>query len=171
MPSEIDLPLVLQALTTAAVVLGVIFGLGEIRQAAGNRRDHAAADVVRTVQTREVRQAVARVLKLPDDVAPEIIRADAGLLDAALAVDSACEMWGSMVYEGIVDLHMLDRMVGGWVRGTWTRLRRWVEAERADNRNPNVGEWWQWLYDQLEADPDPGKAQAAYVAYRKKKLR
>ena len=88
------------------------------------------------------------------------------LLDAALAVDSACEMWGSLVFEGVVDHHMLDRMVGGWVRGTWTRLRRWVEAERAESRNPNVGEWWQWLYERLEADPDPGKARAAYVAYR-----
>lgn len=169
MPSQIDLPLVLQALTTAAVVLGVIFGLGEFRQTARNRRDHGAVDVVRTVQTREVRQAVARILKLPDDVDPEVIRTDAGLLDAALAVDSACEMWGSMVYEGVVDLHMMDRMIGGWVRGTWSRLHRWVEAERADNRNANVGEWWQWLYERLEADPDPGKAQAAYVAYRGRK--
>lgn len=58
------------------------------------------------------------------------------------------------------------RTVGGWVRGSWTRLRRWVEAERAESRNPNVGEWWQWLYERLEADPDPGKAQAAHVAYR-----
>ena len=166
-----DLGLVADAVTTLAVVVGVVFGLAQLRQAIRDRRDHAAVDIVRTVQTQEVRRAVGRVLSLPDDVDPAVIRGDPVLLDAALAVDSACEMWGSMVYEGVVDHHLLDRMVGGWVRGSWRRLRRWVEAERAESRNPNVGEWWQWLYELLERDPDPGKASGAYVAYRGKKRR
>ena len=103
---------------------------------------------------------------LPDNIAPETIRNDPVLLKAALAVDSACEMWGCMVYENVVDHRMLDRMVGGWVRGTWRRLGSWVEAERAETRNPNVGEWWQWLYERIEADPDPSKALGAHIAYR-----
>lgn len=170
-PLALDLATALDVIVALAVVLGVGFGLAELRHAARNRRDHAAVDIVRTVQTQEVRRAVNRVLNLPVDVDPEVIRGDPAMVDAALAVDSACEMWGSMVYEGVVDLHMLDRMVGGWIRGSWSRLRRWVEAERADNQDPNVGEWWQWLYERLEADPDPGKTQAAYVAYRGKRNR
>ena len=71
-----------------------------------------------------------------------------------------------MVFERVVDHRLLDRMVGGAVRGTWRRLRRWVEAEREESRIPNVGEWWQWLYERLEADPDPGKARGAHIAYR-----
>jgi len=152
--------------TTLAVVIGVVFGLAELRRAVRDRRDQAAFDIVRTVQTQEVRRAVGRVLKLPDDAEPELIRRDPQLLEAALAVDSACEMWGSMVFEGVVDLHTLDRMVGGWIRGSWRRLGRWVEAERVDNRNQNVGEWWQWIYERLQADPDPGKAEGAHAAYR-----
>jgi hypothetical protein len=93
-----DLATALNIITTVAVVVGVGFGLIELRQALRNRRDHAAVDIVRTVQTQEVRRAVERVLKLPDDVDPNVIRGDADLLEAALAVDSACEMWGSMVY-------------------------------------------------------------------------
>ena len=166
-----NLTTALDIVTTLAVVLAVVFGLIELRHAVRDRRDHAAVDIVRTVQTQEVRRAVERVLKLPDDADPDVIRGDPVMLDAALAVDSACEMWGSMVFEGVVDLHLLDRMVGGWVRGTWSRLRRWVEAERAENRNPNVGEWWQWLYARLEADPDTGKALGAHASYRGQKGR
>jgi hypothetical protein len=162
----VDLGLVLEIITTLAVVLGVGFGLVEIRRANRERRDHAAVDIVRAVQTQEIRQAIQRVLSLPDDVDPEVIRGDPRLLEMCLAVDSACEMWGAMVFEGVVDLHLLDRMVGGWIRGSWRRLRKWVEAERRDNRSPNVGEWWQWLAERLEADPDPGKAEGAHVAYR-----
>jgi len=161
-----DLSTALDFVTTLAVVIGVAFGLIQLRQALRNRRDIAAVDIVRTVQTQEVRRAVSRVFNLPMEADPASVRDDPAMLDAALAVDSACEMWGSMVFEGVVDHHMLDRMVGGWVRGTWRRLRRWVEAERADAANPNIGEWWQWLYELLESDPDPGKAEGAYTSYR-----
>ncbi|HYM53376.1 MAG TPA: hypothetical protein VEW45_07895 [Candidatus Dormibacteraeota bacterium] len=166
-----DLATALDIVVAIAVVVGVVFGLSELRNAERSRRDHAAVDIVRTVQTQEVRRAVARVLALPDGADPRLIRDDPATLEAALAVDSACEMWGSMVFEGVVDLHMLDRMVGGWVRGTWARLKLWVEAERVDKRSPNIGEWWEWLYDQLQADADPGKAQAAHVAYRGRRRR
>jgi len=161
-----DAAMAVDIATTSVLVFGVAFGLAEVRHAARDRRDHAAVDIVRTVQTQEVRRAVERVLQLPDDADPKLVRGDPDMLDAALAVDSACEMWGSMVFEGVVDQQMLDRMVGGWIRGTWTRLRRWVEAERVDKRNPNIGEWWQWLYERLQADPDLGKVEGAHVAYR-----
>jgi hypothetical protein len=152
--------------TTIAVVIGVGFGLVEIRRAARERRDRAAVEVVRSVQTQDIQRAVGLIMNLPDDADPELIRRDPALLDAAMLVYFACEMFGTFVFEGVVELHTLDRMVGGWVRSTWLRLRRWIIAERMENRNVNEGEWWQWLFERLEAEPDPGKALGAHVAYR-----
>ena len=83
----IDLSTIADLVTMLAVVFGVIFGLVQLRQATRSRRDHAAVDIVRTVQTHEVRQAVGRILALPDDVDPDHIRGDPQLLAAALAVD------------------------------------------------------------------------------------
>ena len=162
---------VIEVFTAIAVVIGIVFGLVELRQATRNRRDHAAVDIVRTVQTQEVRQAVRLIFDLSPHTDPQLIRNDPALLTAALAVDSACEMWGCMVFEGVVDHKLLDRMVGGWVRGTWTRLHIWVESERTETQNVNVGEWWQWLYELLEADPDRGKKLGAHIAYQGRKIR
>jgi len=152
--------------TTIAVVIGVGFGLVEVRRAARERRDRAAVEVVRSVQTQDIQRAVGLIMNLPDDADPELIRRDPALRDASMLVYFACEMFGTFVFEGVVELHTLDRMVGGWVRSTWLRLRKWIIAERMENRNVNEGEWWQWLYERLEADPDPGKALGAHVAYR-----
>jgi hypothetical protein len=152
--------------TSVAVIVAVVFGLAELRRATRDRRDRAAVEIVRSIQTQESFRAVGRIMNLPDDADPELIRSDAATVDAAMLVYFACEMLGSMVFERVVDLHTLDRMVGGWVRATWVRLRRWIESERVEDRNPNVGEWWQWLYEQLEADPDPGKTMGTHVAYR-----
>ena len=133
-----------------------------------SRQVLGAVDIVRTVQTQEVRTAIRRIFDLPFDADPELIRNDPDIMSAALAVDSACEMWGCMVFEGVVDHRMVDRMVGGWVRGSWERLKPWVESERKLANNQSVGEWWQWLYEKIESDPDPGKALGAHVAYRGK---
>jgi hypothetical protein len=161
-----DLATAANLATTVAVVVAVVFGIAELRRAARERRDAAAVEVVRAVQTQEIHLAVGRILKLPDDADPQVIRKDPELLESAMLVYFAAEMLGSIVFEGVVDLHTLDRMIGGWVRSTWVRLRRWIASERIDNRNPNVGEWWQWLYERFEADPDPGKAQGAHIAFR-----
>ena len=163
---SIDVSTLVNVVSALAVVAGIAFGIIQLRQSVRDRKNAAAVAIVGTVQTQEVRQAVRTILALPHDADPEVIRSDPELLDAALAVDSACEMWGSMVYEDVVDHHMLDRMVGGWIRGTWSRLGTWVAAERRDLGNPNIAEWWQWLVEMLEDDPDPGKQSGAHIAYR-----
>ncbi len=166
--STFDLATALDVVVAFAIALGVVLGLIQLRQVVRDRRNHAAVDIIRTVQTQEVRRAVRKIFSLPEDADPEAIRSDPTMFEAALAVDSACEMWGCMVFEGVIDHRMLDRMVGGWVRGTWSRLRRWVQAERVENANPNIGEWWQWLYEQIEADPDPSKREGAHVFYNRR---
>lgn len=166
-----DLATVANVATSVAVIVAVVFGLTELRRGARDRRDRAAVEVVRSVQTQESFRAVGKILDLPDDANPELVRSDPAMFEAAMLVYFACEMMGSMVFERVVELHTLDRMVGGWVRATWVRLRRWIESERKEDRNANVGEWWQWLYEQLEADPDPGKAVGTHVAYRDRRGR
>jgi hypothetical protein len=152
--------------TTLAVVIGVVFGLAELRRVVRDRHDHAAIEVVRSVDSPEIRRAVARVLELDVDTDPQVIRGDPQLFDAAGLVYWAGEMYGSIVYEGVVDLHTFDRMMGGWLRACWRRLHLWIEADRAETHTVTVGEWWQWLYEMLEAEPDPGKQLGAHIFYR-----
>lgn len=166
-----EVAVIVEAVAAVAVVVGLIFGLIQLRQAVRNRRDLAAVDIVRTVQTQEVRLAIRKIFDLPFDADPDLVRGDPQLMSAALAVDSACEMWGCMVFEGVVNHRIVDRMVGGWIRGSWERLRKWVESEREIADNPNIGEWWQWVYEVIQADPDPGKTQGAHVAYRGKRAK
>jgi len=161
-----DLPTAANLATALAVVVAAIFGAAELRRVVRDRHDHAAVEILRAVESPEIHAAVDKILDLPDDVDPEVIRADPALLGAATRLHFTAEMFGSLVFEGVVDLHLLDRMNGGWVRDCWRRLRKWVEAERVAERRPNVGEWWQWLYERLEADPDPSKALGAHVYYR-----
>jgi hypothetical protein len=67
---------------------------------------------------------------LPEDADPELIRGDPDMLEGALAIDSACEMSGSMVFEGgRRPAHA--RSHGGWLGGAVGQLTR---RARSDGR-------------------------------------
>ena len=166
-----DLATAANLATTIAVLVAIALGILELRRGRQERRDQAALEILRAVQAQEIHQAASEILKLPNDVDPDVIRASQELVHAATLVHFAAEQFGSLVFEGVFDLHMLDRMNGGWIRDCWYRLRRWVEAERAEERRPNTGEWWEWLVGRLEADPDPSKKVGAQVFYRGRRRR
>ena len=152
--------------TTLAFLVAVVFGIAELRRVREERHHQAAVEILRSVQQQELHEAMALILQLPDDTDPEMIRSDPALLRATTTVHFVAEMFGALVFEGVVDLHLLDRMNGGWVRGCWYRLRLWVDAERVSEKRPNVAEWWQWLVERLEADPEPSKKLGAHIYYR-----
>jgi len=72
----LDFSEIANLVTSIAVVLGIAFGIIELRQSSRNRKDIAAFDIVRTVQTQEVRLAIQRVFTLPENTDPQLITAD-----------------------------------------------------------------------------------------------
>ena len=72
--------------------------------------------------------------------------------------------WGYLVYQRIIPLRTVDEVVGGTARLAWQRLRKWVERVREES-GPSSFEWFQWLYEQLEAHP-VSKGAGAHVVHR-----
>jgi hypothetical protein len=78
---------------------------------------------------------------------------------------SLYDYWGIMVFYRIVPLRTLDLLVGGTVRGSWMRLREYIESERDALNMPAFGEWFQWLAERLEQYPQPEKRVGAHIAF------
>lgn len=152
--------------TAIAVVIALVFGIAQVRLQAAQRRDLAAAEVVAPMLTPEFLAAFDRVVQLPDDADPGLFRDDEALRRALLQVDFTFETAGAMVHARILPLHEVDRMIGGAVRLSWRKARRYVEVERERLGSPSRGEWWQWLVERMNEDPAPGKEEGAHVAFR-----
>lgn len=150
--------------TAVAVVLALVFGLAQIRQAERARRQAVTTQMLTNLLAPHVIEALERLMRLPDDAPPETFRDDAELRQAFLAFGFAVEAMGLLVYERTADLQAVDRQMGGIVRTSWRKVRRYVQAERATW--PSMGEWWQWLVERMDEDPAPGKAQGAHVSFR-----
>jgi hypothetical protein len=69
------------------------------------------------------------------------------------------------VFHDVLDLHLVDHLIGGYVRASWTRLKPYIEARRVDV-GANFAEWFQWLAERMEAFPAPSKQQGAHRTFR-----
>ena len=156
---------VLQTVTLAALIAGILFGILEIRRAAKLRAEKAALDVFDITIEREVMDALTLVLDLPKDADPEKVRASPELRQASELMMNLFEYWGIMVFYRVVPLRTLDLLVGGMVRGSWERLHRFVESDRNKTGVHVRFEWFQWLADQLFLYPQPEKKVGAHVAF------
>ena len=152
--------------TALTLVVALVFGALQVNHARGQRRQEALNVIIRAMQTSEITRPARLLMELPIEAPAERIEADPALKEAASSVIVFLEGSGMMVHSRTVDLHDLDRAMGGVARGLWRRLRPYVEARREKEQDPNFGEWFQWLVERMEEDPAPGKADGAHVSYR-----
>jgi hypothetical protein len=148
-----------------AVVVAIVFGILTLRQWHRTRYLTAAAELVRTIQTEQFNRAIARLLELPEEAPAERFASDRELVAAVTTVAHVFESLGVLAYNRVLELRLVDQLVGGYVRTIWPRLKPYVESRRADF-GAMFAEWFQWLAEQLAAHPAYGKREGAHVAFR-----
>lgn len=161
----LTIDVVLQLVTLSALLAGILFGILEVRRASKVRSEKAALDVFDITVTRELMDALTLILELPTDAEPEDVRSSVERRQAAVLLMNLFEYWGVMVFFRVVPLRTLDLLVGGVVRSSWERLRRFVDWERQTTGVNVRGEWFEWLADRLNQYPQPEKQIGAHKAF------
>lgn len=148
----------------AAVLGGVVFAVWQIHEYRQQRRDAAAIELVRTLQSREFVEAFRLLSRVPDGISLEALRAKGpDYEDAAIAIGAMGETIGLMVYRGIAPFELVREQVGGLLLTMWQKLRVWAEEVREDQGYERWVEWYQWLVDRLEEyEQSSGITEPAY---------
>lgn len=144
-----DLSTIANVATAAAVITGVVFGVVEVRAARREREERAAFEVLHAILTTEWMRSVVQVQAIPADLPGEQLEANPSRLEAAQAVGITLEVLGYAVFSRLVPLRVIDELVGGTVRVAWSRMRPYVEFERARSGSQKSWEWFQWLAERL----------------------
>ena len=161
-----ELALIFQIISTITVVIGFGFATYQTLNIRRQRRAEVALTLINNLWPPElVARTARRLFALPEDATAEQVDALGAEAEQALLV--ACityEHLGYLVYQRIIPLRTVDEVVGGTARLAWQRLRKWVERVREES-GPSSFEWFQWLYEQLEAHP-VRKGAGAHVVHR-----
>jgi hypothetical protein len=151
--------------TLGTVFVGVVFGILTTRQWRHTRSLTAAVDLIRTIQPPEFARSIRLILELPRNADPKVVVGDYKTVVAAFVVSHVFESLGVLVFYRLLPLHLVDHLIGGYVRASWLRLKPYVVTQRL-KAGLMLGEWFQWLAERMEECPAPGKEEGAAVAYR-----
>jgi hypothetical protein len=162
MPSLTEVAALSSAL---AVGVAVLFGTLTIRQWKRTRMLTAAAELVHTLLTPDFTRAIAHLVDLPEGAEPGDIAARPGLPEDVVVVSHVFESLGVLVFHRLLPLHLVDHLVGGYVRAAWKRAGPYIIGRRAVI-GVAFGEWFQWLAARMNEDPAPGKGDGAHRSHR-----
>lgn len=161
-----DLNTIANVSTASAVVVAVVFGVVQARDARRKRAEMLIQEALHMAQAEHVVEAIQRALDLPElktnaqfDALPHESK------QAVWTAGYALESLGWMVYRRMLPLHDVDQLMGGSVRQLWHKLRPLMVQRRKIPGRQNALEWLQWLAEQMEKNPAPGKDRGAHVAF------
>lgn len=153
-------------LSGAAVVGGAAFAVIQVREYRTQRRENAAAELVRSFYNPEFARSVRLIRTLPDGCTAAELRAKGPEYEeAAILVSFAYETIGLLVFRGVTPFSIVEELTGGLAVLMWRKLEGWEEDVRVESAQESWAEWFQWLVERLEARAREKKQKPAYEAF------
>jgi hypothetical protein len=158
--------LLLQTIQAIAVVVGVIFGLVQLRQIRKQREAQAGVELLHVLQSPDTAETMLRLHALPNDLSGEEIKQGLGKdFGSVLALMAYFESLGPLVARGHVPLEMYAEFYRGPTVMVWSKMGGYVVEQRAAGW-PMLYEWLQWLAEQMEGRGGAADVPA-FVRFRK----
>ncbi len=145
-----ELSLVFQIISTTAVILGILFGILNLRNFQAMRKREAAILMLNSFQTNEFIKGLLYVLDLDHNPTKEEI--DHLPQDQYLAFYMLLGTWerlGILVFRREIEISMVEDAYSGPILISWSKLENYVMEVRAAWNRESAFEWFQWLAERV----------------------
>lgn len=162
-----SIPLILQFVATAIMIIGIVFGIQNIRQYQAARKRESAIMMLNSFQTGDFVRGLLHIFDLPDQASKEHIDG----LPADQFIDiymvlGAWERLGVLVYRREIDIDLVDDAFSGPIVQSWQKLGEYIEEFRAYVQRDTAFEWFQWLAERMIDRETASQPIPAYQAHR-----
>jgi hypothetical protein len=161
-----DLPLILDIVSTAALTIGIVFGLFQLRQYHSARKRESALLLLNSSQTDEFLRGILTIWSIPDGLTKKEIEEAAGdEIGLVYLVLSTWENIGILVFRKEVTLDMVDDAYSGPLAISWHKLEPYVSGLREELQRETMFEWFQWLAERMRDREKSRSPVPAHIAY------
>jgi hypothetical protein len=132
-------------------IVGLIFGIVQVRAAARDRRERLTLETLREFQTREFVELLHYIsfhdlptnregmMALPPDERTLLIQ-----------FGQEMESLGILVAERLINIDLVDKTLGSFVITSWEKYKDMFLDIREKQPDPFLGEYFQWLAEQID---------------------
>jgi hypothetical protein len=162
-----DTSLIFDILTMVLVLAGAIFAGLEIRHM-NRAREHAnMLALISSFTSPEFNQALLYVFEMPEGLSKKEVEKHLGSdIKGIYTVMTTLESYGILLHRGEVTIDILDDFFSGPIVLTWQKLSRYIEGLRLESNRETIGEWVQWLAEQMMLRETDGPTVGAHVMYK-----
>ena len=136
---------------TLSLIVGVVFGIAQVRAAARDRRERLTLESLRHFQSREFSELMFYIISRPfppdQKGYRKLAQKDQVML---LQFGQEMESLGILVAEGLINLDLVDKTLGSFVTTAWSKFKPMFADIREKQKDPFLGEYFQWLAERIE---------------------
>ena len=167
-----NLSLIIQLISTTAVILGIIFGILNLRNFQAMRKREAAILMLNSFQTNDFVKGLLLLFDLPNGITKtEVDKLPADQFLALYMVIGTWERLGILVYRREIELDLVDDAYSGPIIQSWQTLENYIQEFREHIKRDTAFEWFQWLAERMMERETNAQPTPAYIAYRNWKSR
>ena len=133
-------------------IVGLIFGIAQVRTAARDRRERLSLEALQHFQTRDFAELIQYVNSHEMPASREKL-SKLPVNEQVIFMQFAQEMetLGILVAERFISLDLVDKMLGSFISGSWEKYKPMMVSARTSIPDPFLGEYFQWLAERVDA--------------------
>jgi hypothetical protein len=134
-----------------SLVVGLIFGIAQVRAVARDRRERLTLETLHNFQTREAAELMLFInnQKLPSTM--EGLRALPISEQAKIfQFGQQMESLGLLLAERFINIDLVDKTLGSFVVTAWQKYKTMFYDIRQKTPDPYLGEYFQWMAEQMD---------------------
>ena len=127
-------------------LLALVFGIIQAREMAQDRRERLTLEALRNFQSREFAELSGQLSyhKLPSNL-KEFEQLPLNEQAKFIQFGQEMESLGILVAERLIDIDLVDKILGSFVTTSWQKYKIVFEDIRKKHSDPFLGEYFQWL--------------------------
>ena len=152
------------AVAAISVVVGVIFAIFQMRDAAKTRHTGLIIQLnpALKVTMKEVIESYSKIMNLEfKDYEDYLEKYGDPLSDTALHLTTGYnDGFGFLLYKRLIDIETIEYILMGSTIGLWEKLKPITEGMRKHYNLPELSKWFEYLYNELKKREQTTQAQA-----------
>jgi len=148
MNSEI-IALIANLALALSFVVGLVFGIAQVKTAARDRKERLSLESLRNFQTREFAELMQYMVNhdIPSN-REELAALPINEQVIFIQFSQEMETLGILVAEKFINIDLVDKTLGSFVSTSWAKYKTMVMNLR--ETDPYMSEYFQWLAERIE---------------------
>jgi hypothetical protein len=148
-------------------IVGLIFGVVQVRAAARDRRERLTLETLREFQTREFVELMHYISfhDLPSN-REELNALPPSERTMLIQFGQEMESLGILVAERLINIDLVDKTLGSFVTTSWEKYKEMFLDIREKQPDPFLGEYFQWLAELIDERMQSNPREPFYISHR-----